>query len=444
MQEIMNYQQIVEDIRVRIKQTSDNFVYIGWQLKRLIGTGLMQQAGYSSIEELGKAEFGLNKDDTYRFIKINTKYSIGGDSPELNKKYEKIGQSKLSEMLSLPDEDLTLITDKTKREDIRELNRFNKQEPEKAAQEAGGHVQNIITEFFRPAPGREERHAMLQKLLSILEGKADHGIMTPEEQLQECINPKGNATFRSGKYFLFLYEARDGMKYKIFGSDDNHHVSYMEFARTAHLLFTILNPLKEGLDAWESFYGPEPKKEEPYKEEPQKEKPHKEEPQKDKVSEKTGTKWTEPDKEKAKKSKAEGEKLEEKKEEETQEHTQSEPSSGFGENLTEQEESQGSYPQKSAGNAVLAPAQLGTNAEADKEEPVYQLRRDAETCLDKILKAMEENQYFRAKNEARNLVETLGEICMVLDKKQIDGQMEINDYMEEDTDGKEHHGAEGL
>ena len=55
---------------------------------------------------------------------------------------------------------------------------------------------------------------------------------------------------------LFLYEARNGMKYKIFGRNENYPVSYLEFARMAHLIFTVLNPKKAGMDEWESFYGP--------------------------------------------------------------------------------------------------------------------------------------------------------------------------------------------
>lgn len=432
MQEIMNYQQILEDIRGRINQTSDNFVYIGWQLKNLISTGMMQQAGYSSIEELGRAEFHLNKDATYRFIKINTKYSVGGNGPELDERYKGMGQSALSEMLTLPDEDLMLITDKTKREDIRELNRFNKQEPDEEEQAAGGDLQNIITEFFRPAQGREakERHKMMEELLDIIEGNTVSTIMSEEEEIQECINPKGNATFRSGKYFLFLYEARDGMKYKVFGSDENHHVSYMEFAKMAFLIFTIANPLKDGLDAWESFYGPEPKVEAKQELKVQKQeeiqRPVKEEFQKSQKPEVKSQVLTkqEPEKEVQKKL-------------ETQVKTGEEPGNqllaeAVGE-IHEKEELEESYPQENDENNVLAPALLGQERKQQDEErePMFLLREDAESYLEKIKEALEENQYFIAKIETKHLLETLSEVCEIMDGKQIDGQMEIHDYIEE-------------
>lgn len=437
MNEIMTYQQIINDVRERMLRTTENFVYIGWQLKQLISTGMMQQAGYTSIEELGKAEFGLNKDDTYRFIKINTKYSVNGDSPELDVRFKGIGQSKLSEMLNLPDEDLELITPDTRREDIRELNRFNKQEPKEHV-DAGGDLETIITEFFRPGPGRpaSERHRMLREILKVADGQEDT-ILTPEEKIQECINPNGNATFRTGKYFVFMYEAKDGMKYKIFGSNDNHKVSYLEFARMAHLIFTIANPTKEGMDAWESFYGPEPVETEPVEEE----KPEKhEERRRPEVEEK---KPFVQKKEPEQKVEAEPEQIRLDRESDTVNK------------CVEEEKREKSYPQEKEENSQKAPAQLeeevlkkpsdekgseeaenlSVKESAENEnECLYGLRKEAEEYMEKIRDAMMENQYFLAKIETKHLLETLGEIIGIIDSKPMPGQIGIAELIQK-TEG---------
>lgn len=259
MQEIMNYLDRKEVIRNRLRETAENFVYIGYQLKMVIRNKEYEQDGYSDIVEFAKSEYGLSKDDTYRFIRINEKFSTNGNSEELDAKYKGIAQSKLSEMLNLPDGDLDLITEKTTREEIRALNRFNKQPIEDQKQEpAAGPLQEIIVEFFRPGEARPGKamNDMLSQLLAIMSGTLQDPILSQEEQLQECINAKGNSTFRKGKYFLFLYEAKDGMKYKVFGCEENHNVSYLEFGKLAQLIFTIANPVKEGMSEWESYYGP--------------------------------------------------------------------------------------------------------------------------------------------------------------------------------------------
>ncbi|NNJ32663.1 hypothetical protein [Lacrimispora defluvii] len=258
MQELMNYRDRKEEIRKRLRETAENFVYIGYQLKQVRESCEYEQDGYSDILEFAQKEYGLQKDDTYRFIRINDKYSIDGDSPELAERFKGLAQTKLSEMLNLPDEDVDLITPETTREDIRELKRFNNQPLEDVPEKEGSDIQNIILEFFRPAAGRpaKDLHELLLDLLAIVTGERTDPVLTQEEQIQECINPKGNAVFRAGRYMVFLYDAPHGMKYKVFRDNENHSISYMTFAKTAHLIFTSRNQDNE-LDPWENVYGPE-------------------------------------------------------------------------------------------------------------------------------------------------------------------------------------------
>lgn len=258
MEEIMNYQARKEEIRKKLKETAEDFVYIGYQLKQVKANREYEQDGYKDVLEFARKEYGLHKDDTYRFIRINDKYSRGGNSMELDERFRGIAQTKLSEMLSLPDKDLELVTPETNREDIRELKRFNSQKSEEAPEEKGNDLQNIILEFFRPAAGRPAGPArqVLLDLLAVVEGKSKDPVLTQEEQIQELLNPKGNGVFRAGRYMVFMYDASQGMKYKIFGKSENHSVSYLAFAKTAHLIFTSGSKNPE-LDPWENQYGRE-------------------------------------------------------------------------------------------------------------------------------------------------------------------------------------------
>lgn len=262
MNEVMNYQSRKEEIRRKLRETAENFVYIGYQLKRVRESREYEQDGYADILEFAQKEFGLQKDDTYRFIRINDKYSTGGNSTELEESFKGMAQTKLSEMLNLPDEDMNLITTETTREDIRELKRFNSQEPENVPEKEGSDIQNIILEFFRPAAGRPANslHDLLLDVLAIVGESLTDPVLTQEELIQEKLNPKGNGTFRAGRYMLFLYDASNGLKYKAFGESENHQLSYLSFAKTTHLIFTSRNQ-ENGLDPWENIYGKEPKAE---------------------------------------------------------------------------------------------------------------------------------------------------------------------------------------
>ena len=110
----------ISSARDKINGLKKDFVKIGYLLRKIEDNELYRQDGYKSIAEFAKAECGLSPSDTTRFIQINKKYSIGGNSEELRPEFLEYGQSKLAAMLALPDADLNMITPQTSREDIRE------------------------------------------------------------------------------------------------------------------------------------------------------------------------------------------------------------------------------------------------------------------------------------------------------------------------------------
>ena len=129
-----------EDIRRKLAETAGNFVYIGYRIKQIRDSGMYD--GASDIFEFAQKEYGLGKSTVSRFIAINEKYSEGGNSLELKEEFKAFSSSKLSEMLTLPDSEIELITEKTTIREIRELKNFNQQEPE-PEQEEGKRIFQI-------------------------------------------------------------------------------------------------------------------------------------------------------------------------------------------------------------------------------------------------------------------------------------------------------------
>ena len=131
------YISIKEDIKRRLNRLAESFVAIGYRLKQIRDTEAYRQDGYNTIFEFAEKELGLTKSPTSRFMAINDKYSVGGNSLELREEFIGLGKSRLSEMLTMDPEDYVLVTDQTSVKDIREIKRM-----EKAAGES-----EVLTKF---------------------------------------------------------------------------------------------------------------------------------------------------------------------------------------------------------------------------------------------------------------------------------------------------------
>jgi hypothetical protein len=204
----MEYKQITLaewlDIKQKLKQDissakdklnglKKDFVRIGYLLRKIDDNELYKQDGYKSIAEFAKAECGLSPSDTTRFIQINKKYSIGGNSEELRPEFLEYGQSKLAAMLALPDTDLNMITPQTSREDIRELNRFNKSVPDPGA---NSDIEQLIRDFY-----------ISQELV-----RKAVAVKNNVKELRELIAPSGSRSFRKSKWFIMFHENKISVK----------------------------------------------------------------------------------------------------------------------------------------------------------------------------------------------------------------------------------------
>lgn len=219
-----------EDIREKLKETAENFVYIGYRLRQIRDSGMY--GGAEDVFEFAFREYSLGKSTVSRFIAINEKFSEGGNSLELKAEYRAIGSSKLAEMLTLTDAECSLITEKTTVAQIRELKNFSRQGPEDAEGQERGEgqerawmpLQKCIIEYFRGKKG------MLDEAMEFIE-KGGY------KQASEIINPSGNATFKKGIIFLFMYKYEDGVKYKTFGRDDVTAMPWDDFILEIYKIF---------------------------------------------------------------------------------------------------------------------------------------------------------------------------------------------------------------
>lgn len=209
-----------------------DFVRIGYKLRKIEGQKLYEMDGYKSLAEFAKAECGLTASDVTRSMQINKRYSVGGYSEEIRPEFLEYGNSKLTEMLALPDEDLGMVRPETPREDIRELKRFNKTEP---AAGVADDIRQLIEKFFKDNP---------DTLNAVFSEPGPKDI----KRLVEIVNPGGNRSYKKGLFFLMMYENKVAVKK--FGSAPQE-MPWEEFARITAEIFGDA----AGSDTWQNYFG---------------------------------------------------------------------------------------------------------------------------------------------------------------------------------------------
>ena len=221
----MEYVQMTLDDWARMKQSieddlrslSEGFVRVGFKLRQIRDKELYKHDGYETIAEWARAEYGLNASTVSRFISINQKYSVDGNSDRLRPEFGKLGQSKLAEMLTLPDSDLQMVEPAMSREGIRELKQFNKQAPDRGVAD---DLYELIEQFWKDNLDLKEE--------LIKAGGLD------VDEAKEMVNPSGNRTYRKGLFFMAMYEGN--IQFKKFRCDPQT-MEWGEFFRITRIIF---------------------------------------------------------------------------------------------------------------------------------------------------------------------------------------------------------------
>ncbi len=260
------WQQWKDEIRQKLQSTVDNFVFLGYRMKQIRDTEAYKQDGCDSITEWAKQEYGLSKSDVSRFIAINDRFSKDGDSLELREEFRGLGSSKLSEMLSLPESDYTMITEKTSITDIREIKQFNRQAPEER-QQSSDPLEKCIEDYFSDS----SRHDMLNNVMNLIfDG------FNEEQYKAACqeMNPTEHGTHKKGLIMISMQDYPSGIKIKSMMKTEVDTMSWNVFLDMIFSMYTYPSDEPNNTDFWCEYYGPLPveeKKEIKKVEEPKKE-----------------------------------------------------------------------------------------------------------------------------------------------------------------------------
>ena len=122
------YEEYRAELGAELASASESFVRIGYLLKVARDTDILSYTSYTTYVEFAKAEFGLEKTQVSRFIRINDRFSEGGNSMELKDEYKGFGTRKLGVMLTLPEEITEELSPEYTVEDIETIQKEVKEE----------------------------------------------------------------------------------------------------------------------------------------------------------------------------------------------------------------------------------------------------------------------------------------------------------------------------
>lgn len=254
-----DYIQSKNEIKQELGGIVKSFVRIGWQLTRINKSEAYKHDGYSTIAEFANAEYGMNPSGVSRFVNVYERYSLPGDTPELQEQYKDFKFAQLTEMLQLPEEDRQIFHAEDKREDIRELKDFNKENENnpmnlldwKSAQSTEDKLKATIQEFFH------EKQGVLNTLYSS-EAYQTGNI----KEMSQIINPGDSMSYRKGTVFLMFHQ--EDITVKIFNGEMKN-ITWEQFFTYTQEIFA---EAAAGNCTYENYFGiteevsAEPEKEE--------------------------------------------------------------------------------------------------------------------------------------------------------------------------------------
>lgn len=208
----ITFQNVCQLIQEKQLNMAENYVAIGYYLRKAREAELYKDGGYASIHEMASSEFGMARQTADHCMKINEKFSEGGDSPALEGSFRKYGKSQLQEMLYLTDEQLEDVRPEMTVKDIRNI-RKPVEEPVEAPKPKPELRQGR-------KPTEEEREILdelARKLIHIyrewMSANFDARVMnvrTSYQALREQMRKSGSYTIwfsgKSGTYHANLFE----------------------------------------------------------------------------------------------------------------------------------------------------------------------------------------------------------------------------------------------
>ena len=113
-------------IQSRMQHAARSVIAVGFYLKRVRDLELFREDGLESVWEYAEKQFGFSKAAASRYMSINDRFSVDGNSPVIRDDFKDFSRSQLQEMLYLTDQQVSEVTEATT---VREIRQMRQAEP---------------------------------------------------------------------------------------------------------------------------------------------------------------------------------------------------------------------------------------------------------------------------------------------------------------------------
>jgi hypothetical protein len=117
----ITYSELKDIILESIANMTREFVAVGYYLKYVRDHEMYLADGYASIWEFAEDLYGIQRSTCSRWMAINDRFSVQGNSPVLDERYRQYGKSQLQEMLYLDDKQIEEVKPEMTVKEIREI-----------------------------------------------------------------------------------------------------------------------------------------------------------------------------------------------------------------------------------------------------------------------------------------------------------------------------------
>lgn len=225
MHPAVTYEEAKQIICKKLLSASENFISIGYYLKLIRDGKMYEQGEYEDIWQFAKEAFGIGMSTASRWMKMNDKYSVDGNSPYLQERYKGFNKSQLQEMMYLTDEQMKQVSeDKTVRE-IREI----RQQEEKREEEVRikeWFVEKCITDY-----------RLLEKLKNIF--RENESNLDKAKAFQKSISPYGFSGRDCNELRATFFSYTRGIEFETMDGHQEVSMTYIEFVKIAEKVFHL-------------------------------------------------------------------------------------------------------------------------------------------------------------------------------------------------------------
>ncbi len=241
------YENVKRMIGDNIRTMSRSFIAVGYYLKYVRDNRLYEQDCYQNIWDFAEDQYGIKKSTTSRWMAMNDRFSVNGNSPLIAEEYKGFGKSQLQEMLYIQEEDYKLITPELTKEEVRDLAKFQKENENSPngllnwQQTEDEALENAILEFFR------ERKQDLNELYTSEAFKSGD---IPGMKEVICRRKKKTFKTKDNSVFMVLYEDQIYVKNC---NNEQYDITWEQFFEVVHRLF---DASAAGVETWENHFEP--------------------------------------------------------------------------------------------------------------------------------------------------------------------------------------------